>query len=257
MAFSTNESRLDDLLETVRGYRRRAGLSVRALAEMAGISDVPLRGIDGPDWSPSVATLRALMRAMDGPQARLLEVGRGIDRLSYGVRPFRAPEGRLLERILRPEALAALGRTDLLGSLRRLDGGGLDAEDAVEAARGMVAGSAVHLIDVSSPEPRLFRFRHWDPSTGYRGGEDFRGTVLADVDDGAYRAELLEAYEAVKLSGRPRVSFVHRRGPDGVRTFYRCLIRFVSHGGAAQIVSVTLPEIAQAARHLLPNRMRV
>lgn len=254
---SKNENLLDSLLTRIRQYRRDTGLSVRAFTEMTGVPIGTLRDLDDPSWSPTVTTLRAILRAMDGPPGRLVVVAPRIEQLSIAVLPFRSETGRCLERVLKPEALHALGQTGLAAVVARLGPGKVSAAQAVEISKALVPGSAVHLVDAYPADPRRYRFLHWDASTGYCGGADFTGSDLADVGEAAYRTELVEAYSAARASGRCRLSFVHRRGPDGVRIFYRLLIPFIADGGGAEILSVTLPQEAQAARYLLANRMRV
>lgn len=224
---------------------------------MAGTSDVPLRGIDNPDWSPTVASLRAILKAMDGPQGKLVAAACRMDSLCGDTLPFRAPDGRVLERLLKPEALAVFGQDGLSAAYDRLQAGDLSIDRAMVEAKSLVQGGAVHLVDASAEDPRRYRFRHWDNSTGYREGVDFTGAELGDVEDAAYLAELVAAYRSVRTSGRARVSFLHRRGADGMRTFYRILVPFIGHGGSPQVISVTLPEAPQAARHLFPSGMRV
>lgn len=252
-----NETLLDDLLDRIRGWRLRHGLSIREAARMAGLDNSTLLAIDTPDWSPSGTTLRALLRVMDGPAGRLLDVAPRIDRLSLGVLPFIGEDGyRCLERVLKPAALRALGHDGLAAVCRARDAR-VCGEHAIGFARAAIAGAAVHLVDASAPVSGRFRFLAWDSSTGYRGGTDFTGTALAEVNDMAYRASLLAAYQAVRDSGRARVSFIDRRGPEERRTFYRALVPLVTAGGVPEILSVTLPQEAQTARYLFPNRLRV
>lgn len=252
-----NESLLDDLLDRVRRWRIARGLSIRETARLAGLDNKTLGDMDAPDWAPSSATLRTLLRMMDGAAGRLPEIAPRIERLSVGVLPFRGTDGwRCLERVLKPAALEALG-LDALAAVAGIGPSGLRDVGAIEYARSTVAGGAAHLVDASIADAGRFRFLSWDNSTGYRGGVDFTGSELADVNDEAYREALVGAYREVRDSGRPRISFVDRRGPDGRRTFYRVLVPLVSPGGVPQILSVTLPQEPQTARYLLANRMRV
>lgn len=224
---------------------------------MAGLDNSTLLAIDAVDWSPSGTTLRALLRMMDGPAGKLIEIAPRIDRLSLGVLPFVGDDGcRCLERVLKPAALRHLGHHGLAAACAATEAGVFD-ERAIGFARAAVAGAAVHLVDASPTASGRFRFLAWDSSTGYRGGTDFTGAELAEVNDQAYRAELVAAYQAVRDSGRARVSFIDRRGPEERRTFYRALIPLIAAGGVPEILSVTLPQEAQTARHFFPNRLRV
>tara|TARA_R110000751_G_scaffold76247_1_gene153538 strand:+ start:8342 stop:8599 length:258 start_codon:yes stop_codon:yes gene_type:complete len=45
------------LINGIRRYRREHGLSIRGYARLAGVSEPPIRGIDGPDWNPTFKTL--------------------------------------------------------------------------------------------------------------------------------------------------------------------------------------------------------
>ncbi len=45
------------LINGIRRYRREQGLSIRSFARMAGVSEFPIRGIDGADWNPTFKTL--------------------------------------------------------------------------------------------------------------------------------------------------------------------------------------------------------
>lgn len=246
---------IDRALDSARSWRRRHGLSIREFARFAGVSPTTVADIDDPEWSPNVSTLRRLAEAMRGHEAAVLAAGPdGLRAVTVAVTPYVEGRERCLERRFRLEAVSKLGLAGyhtILGSLPSA------ADQAVHLAKSLMPKAAVHLVDASADRPEGFRFLVWDSSTGYRGGADFTGTALADVSERAYLAELLGAYGSVRATARPHLAFVHRRGGGGTRTFWRLLVPLVGDRGGPKIMSVALPQDTQAARYLLPNRLRV
>lgn len=246
---------IQQAIDTIRTYRQRNQLSVREFARLAGLSPATIVGIDDPDWSPTVNTLRRLAMAMNGPEAAVIAAGEpGLRSVTVAVTPYVEGRERCLERRLRIEAVKLLA---LHGYREILEAGRPDPCQVVTRAKELMPNSAVHLIDTTARRPEDFRFLIWDASTGYRGGADFTGTVLADVREPAYLAELIASYGSVRATGKPHLAFVHRRGLEGTRTFLRLLIPFIGNGSVAQIVSVALPQDPQTARYFLPNRLRI
>lgn len=250
------ERALDDLLAEIRRFKVMTGASAREFARICGLQDSTLRGMDDPEWSPTVSTLRAILRAMDGPTARFFLAVQDLRRLSLGVVPFTGRDGGCLEHLFRPEAARAFGKDALADALDRLCPVGMTGDRAIGVAKDLVPAAAVHLVDVSASDPEGYLILHWDTGTDYRGGVDFTGVRLLDVEDDAYRQQLGVAYREARESGRPRVSFLHRRGVGGVRSFYRALIPLPGPGNVAQVVAVVLPQEPEAARYLLPHRFR-
>ena len=52
---------IDDALDRVRAYAKEPGNSQQSLAEKAGLHRNTLIGMNSPDWSPNVDTLRKLL----------------------------------------------------------------------------------------------------------------------------------------------------------------------------------------------------
>ena len=63
------EPDIDTLLERIRDYRRHRGWSLNRLAKEAGVPWGVLQGMDEPEWSPSLKTLRALLAAVKAGSA--------------------------------------------------------------------------------------------------------------------------------------------------------------------------------------------
>jgi len=246
---------IDQTLGCIRTWRRRHALSIREFARLAGVSPTTIADMDDPAWSPTVATLRRLADAMQGHEAIILATGaRGLQAATVAVTPYVEGRERCLERCFRPEAANLLG---LRGYHAILSSELSKFEQAAATAKALMPKAAVHLIDASADRPEGFRFLIWDASTGYRGGADFTGTLVADVNEPAYLAELVAAYGSVRATGRAHLAFVHRRGSDGTRTFWRLLIPLVGQRRGPKIMSVALPQDPQSARYLLPHRLRV
>ena len=51
---------IDQAIARVRAYREFSRLTVSGFATLVGMNESTLRGMDGPDWSPNVSTLRKL-----------------------------------------------------------------------------------------------------------------------------------------------------------------------------------------------------
>lgn len=51
---------IDQSIQRIRAFHRDRGLSVSALAKMAGMGESTVRHINRPDWSPTADTLRRL-----------------------------------------------------------------------------------------------------------------------------------------------------------------------------------------------------
>lgn len=80
------QTEIDTLLERIRDYRRHQGWSLNKLANAAGVPWSVLQGMDDPDWSPSLKTLRALLAVMKS--------GDGSGSSPRPRRPQPHPEGR-------------------------------------------------------------------------------------------------------------------------------------------------------------------
>jgi len=99
----------DDLLartgQRIRALRRRAGLSVEALAERAGIDRTHLGAIERGQQNPSLRVLHGIAMSLEVPVTRLVDVDDDSDdetrkRLGARVRKLAEPELRVLTRLL-------------------------------------------------------------------------------------------------------------------------------------------------------------
>lgn len=246
----------DQLLDRVRHFVEANRISGRQLAKMAGVSEAAVRGIRTMQWAPSAPVLTAVLDAMDAfgdvPPARV-----DADRFTQGIALSFKSNGRCVERVFTRDAVEKIVPEKLRAVHAYVQHNRVSAPRVVQSVTGLVPGGAVHLTNAVGDDAAAFRFTHWDSSTGFDGGRDYKGKSLRAAPDSAYRENVYAAYMAVRETALERMSFVGRRGPDGLRLFYRLLEPLVGPDGAPQILCVTLPEKPGAARQFLPDRYRL
>ena len=244
------------LLDRVRLYQSERGLSLRAFARLAEVPPSTLVGMHSEAWTPSGSVLVKVLDAMDrSGEASAPSVD--VDAMTQGVSVAWAKDGRCVERVFKPNAIGQIGPSELAQSQRLLRRRHRSHSAAIQIAKGVSPGAAVHLFDAIGDDAQNFRITRWDGSSGFDGGRDYTGQRLGDAPDSAYLQHLCAAYMSTRELRAERFSFVHRRGPDGLRTFFRLLKPLKGVDGRPQILCVTLPEKPDASRHLIPDRFRV
>jgi transcriptional regulator with XRE-family HTH domain len=227
--------------------------TVAALARRAGISRGALRGIEQPDYNPTLQTMVAALAAIPLHRQREFFGEKPVDpavlaRSTRQLRRFADPGGRVTERSFEPRAVARLEPRQLWPALRYVMRarsrplGRLSSDIDGTVLREILADGAAHFIDQRPDDPLDHAAYVWDRRTGFRDGLDLTGMRIRDSVCGALTDSLVARYREVRGSRAPNFGFVHRVGPDGTRTFYRLLEPLEGADGGPEVLTMTLPQ---------------
>lgn len=191
-----------------------------AFARRAGLSNTLLAGIERPDFTASLRTLRALEKVIPVdwfPGQGLSVEPRGLNLNPYVRRSTRSSSDSLSSRKFYFET-GAIDAVDPfeIGRIRAaLDQwsdhqGRLREEKVNRTVLKALSGAAVHVLDAEEPSPSGFRYQLWDTGTGYKGGADFSGLTVADVSDPSLRDCTFEDFLTARELNWPSFAAIER-----------------------------------------------
>lgn len=225
------------------------------LALDSGLSRGALNGLFSDDplkFNPRYSTLLRLYENIPDFRKKewlgLMPVGKDvIEKRTIAVRRYATARGILYERSFEAAGVVDLEPRQLAAAWRyvekRRSGEGLAPHELeVDVLRSLAPDAAVHIVDVASNDPYGFTALVWDSGTGFEGGRDFTGLAVRDILDDAYAQAVAERYRQAARSGTGLLSFVHRMGPDGIRTFFRLLVPLFGDPARPFLLAISLPQ---------------
>ena len=230
-----------------------SGMNKHELALRSGVSDTLLKGIEGPDFTASLRTLRRIEAVMPrgwAPAPVSVPAAPAVDarRFAFDRRQCSGPLSRCFKQYLSLDAVAAadpgqIGRArDYLRQRAEAAGSLREGMFRLDVLKAMAPQCAIHVLDVGDPRPEAFRIQHWDNSTGFKGGRDFSGTLMGDCPDRDLSRCVTEDYRTCRDTGWEHLTAIARDFVNyEARRFLRYMMPFVGHDGRARIVSINRP----------------
>lgn len=228
------------------------------LARAANIANGTLRGIERPDFLPSVKTLEALEAIIPAeyqpgmapaPRAAEVEIAPYVE----GQRESRSDTIVSRKYYLDRDAAIEIDKAQI-AKIRLASEQWSDVDGRIPEARlnrdllkVLAPQAAIHIVRATDPRPEGFLYEIWDTGTGWSDSKDFSGQRVSESSDPLLRDCTFEDFMVVREFGWPSLTAISRNFIDREeRRFLRYLHPVAGDDGIDKILCVCRPKEFQA-----------